>query len=242
MTKPRFDISLADYETSRHVFDMWRWINETLRSMRERGAEDDGDPNAIYFERRGENVKKLIEEAIPTAYLALYLFRQCDDVYVQCKAGNQNFDALIDVKGFRNFSIKVEVVTTTEDEETALRRQELGRTGFVFLTGPIRRDPKSKSIEFEPQMVDVQEEEQKWLERAYKGFLEKVESNRYGEDTAVLVNIDTYRSFGMRGRTDLVTKTFKYLRDREPKIYGVFYCYKNNFIIDEVKASSTWLE
>ena len=91
-------------------------------------------------------------------------------------------------------------------------------------------------------MLDVQEEEQKWLERAYKGFLDKVESNRYGEDTALLVNIDTYRNFGMRRRAELVTRTFKYLRDKEPKIYGVFYCYKKDFIIDEVKASSTWLE
>ena len=72
----------------------------------------------IYFERSGGNVKKLLEEAIPTVYFGLYLLRPGDDVFIECLTGNQPYDALIEVEGLDNYQIKVEVTVTETDEST----------------------------------------------------------------------------------------------------------------------------
>ena len=55
---PRFDIETGEYEQERHVFDMWRWINDKLARM-----EEVDDFDTIYFERKGANVKKLIDRS-----------------------------------------------------------------------------------------------------------------------------------------------------------------------------------
>jgi hypothetical protein len=147
MSQPPYGISIPEFEQRRHVFDMCRWINTKLKEME---RQDNFD--TIYFERKGENIKKLIEEAIPVAYFGLHLFRMADDVFIECKAGNQPFDALVNVIGFRNFDIKVEV-TTTEDDTTTMRRQALSRTGITLFNGSVRRD--GRNIISEPEMVEM---------------------------------------------------------------------------------------
>jgi hypothetical protein len=47
------------YETKRHAFEFCQWINCKFREMRHLG-----DFDKLYFERKGKNVKKLIEEAV----------------------------------------------------------------------------------------------------------------------------------------------------------------------------------
>ncbi len=61
------NIPINEYEQKRHIFELCNWINEKLAEM-----ETISDFNIIYFERNGENVKKLIEEAMPLASLGLY--------------------------------------------------------------------------------------------------------------------------------------------------------------------------
>src|SRR5689334_17112549 len=97
------NIPTDEYEQRRHVFDMCRWINQTLTNM-----ESESDFDRLYFERKGLNVKKFIEEAIPIACLGLHFYRPPDDVHVKCLAGNQPFDAELEVSGFRSMRIKVE--------------------------------------------------------------------------------------------------------------------------------------
>ena len=227
-----YNIPTSEFETKRHVFDLWLWINAKLKEME---AKEDFD--TIYFERKGENVKKLLEEAVPVAFLGLYLFRMADDVYIQCKAGNQPFDALLDVVGFRNFSIKVEV-TVTEDIDSTLRRQSLSRTGFTYFTGPIRKE-KGQIIS-EPEMVDTHEEEQKLSELAYERFLQKVESGKYDKDTAILVYVASTRPLPLSCRAELVSKTHKYLLANHPAIYGVYYYHRGVSAVDEVRESDYW--
>jgi hypothetical protein len=229
---PYYNIPTLEYEEKRHVFEMFRWINEKLKDM-----DQAADFDTIYFERKGENVKKFIEEAIPVAYLGLHYYRIADDIYIQCKSGNQPYDAVLDVVGYRNRSIKIEV-TTTENDGSTLRRQSLSRHGFTYSSGPIRRE--GADIVSEPEMVETFEEEQKLSDLAFSRFYEKVKFNSYDKDTAVLVRVDSHRRLPIESRAELVNRTHRYLMEHHPSIYGVYYCYVGDFIIDEVKESDYW--
>lgn len=229
----QYGIPTLEFEKRRNVFEMCEWINAKFKEMEQQENFD-----TIYFERKGQNVKKLIEEAIPTAYLGLQLFRMADDLFIECKTGNQPFDALLEVVGFRNFKIKIEV-TTTEDDATTMRRQSLSRTGFTFFSGPVRRE--GREIICEPEMVDMDIEEQAWVDLAFDRFLQKARSDRYDSNTAILVCINTHRTWRFDSRHELVTKTYKYLLKYNPEIYGVYYCYVRDAVVDEVKESSYWL-
>src|SRR5690349_6215216 len=94
MTNParQFGIDTAEYEAKRDVFEMCQWLNKRYAEM---NKEEDFE--TIYVERRGLNVKKLLEEATPAACLALSFFRPFNTVAEQCFAGNQPFDAILDV-------------------------------------------------------------------------------------------------------------------------------------------------
>lgn len=231
-SSPYYNIPTPEYEEKRHVFEMFRWINEKLKEMDEEVGFD-----TIYFERKGVNVKKFIEEAIPAAYLGLHYCRIADDIYIQCKAGNQPYDATMEIVGYRNRTLKIEV-TTTEDDDSTLRRQSLSRHGFTYSAGPIRRE--GRNIVSEPEMVDVFEEEQKLIDLAFDRFYEKVKFASYDKETVILVRVDSDRHLSLESRAELVNKTHRHLMEHQPSIYGVCYCYVRDFIIDEVKESDYW--
>ena len=231
-SSPCYNIPTTEYEEKRHVFEMFRWINEKLKEMGEEAGFD-----TIYFERKGANVKKFIEEAIPVAYLGLYYCRIADDIYIQCKAGNQPYDATLEIVGFRNRSLKIEV-TTTEDDDSTLRRQSLSRRGFTYSSGPIRRE--GRDIVSEPEFVETLEEEKTLIDVAFDRFYEKVKFDSYDKETAILVRVDSDRHLSLESRAELVNKTHRYLMEHHPSIYGVCYCYVRDFIIDEVKESDHW--
>lgn len=227
-----YNIPTLEYEERRHVFDMCGWINVKLKEMDETGNFD-----TIYFERKGENLKKLIEEAIPVAYLGLHYFRIADDVYIQCNSGNQPYDAILDVVGFRNRSIKIEV-TTTENDDSTMRRQSLSRHGFTYSSNSIRRE--LGNIVSEPEFVDTFEEQQRLVDLAFNRFFEKVKFGGYGEDTAILIRVDADKPLSLERRAALVNRTHRYLTEHHPKVFAVFYCYVRDFIIDEVKEADYW--
>lgn len=199
--------------------------------------DETGNFDTIYFERKGVNLKKFLEEAIPVAYLGLHYFRIADDIYIQCKSGNQPYDAILEVVGFRNRSIKIEV-TTTEDNDSTLRRQSLSRHGFTYSSGSIRRE--GGNIVSEPEFVDTLEEEQRLIELAFNRFYEKVKFGGYGEDTALLIRVDFHKPLSLEGRAELVNRTHRYLTEHHPKVFAVFYCYVRDSIIDEVKEADYW--
>ncbi len=60
------NIPAPEYEQHRSVFQLCDWINSKLRAL-----ENVSGLEERYFERRGENIKKLLEEAVPVAYLGL---------------------------------------------------------------------------------------------------------------------------------------------------------------------------
>jgi hypothetical protein len=234
MSKPRpyYNIPTPEYEEKRHVFEMFRWINAKLKEMDQTVGFD-----TIYQEMKGKNVKKFIEEAIPAAYLGLHYCRIADDIYIQCKAGNQPYDATLEIVGYKNRNLKIEV-TTTENDDSTLRRQSLSRHGFTYSSGPIRRE--GRDIVSEPEFVETLEEEQKLINLAFDRFYEKVKFESYDKETVVLVRVDSHRRLSLESRAELVNKTHRYLMKHHPSIYGVCYCYVRDFIIDEVKESDQW--
>jgi hypothetical protein len=221
------DISINEYEERRHVFDFCKWINEKFTEM-----QTYPDFDTIYFERRGTNVKKLIEEAMPLASLALYFFRPGYAVHLKCLAGNQPYDAELGVSGWSSFHIKVEV-TTVETDDSTMRRQALSRHGTVFMTGKIRRE--GRNIISEAEMVDSDIESKKWIDLAFDRFLKKVEHG-YDRETAILVSFSNLRHISLRYRAKLMERTERYLLVEKPEIYGVYYSYGDDFVVDGAKV------
>jgi hypothetical protein len=114
--------------------------------------EKQEDFDRIYFERRGDNVKKFIEEAMPISRLGLALSKPWQNVQITCLTGNQHFDAVFEVSGLDSYEMKVEA-TTIENADAYLRRESLSRKGMVFFDGPISRD--GKDIKSTPELVDI---------------------------------------------------------------------------------------
>jgi len=230
MPRSTFRVPTNAYEQRRHVFEMHGWINSVFARM-----DKEPDFDEIYFERTG-NVKKLIEEAIPLTYLGLHLVRIAEDVFLQFYADNRSYDGELEVTGHNNFGFKVEVVTT-ENDESALRRQALSRNGMVWLHGPVKRDESDRrSITSEPEMVDLSREEDRCMELAFERFLVKASSGRYDVNTAILVAITMDHLISMRRRGELVNQSREWLR-RNPTVYGVYYCYQRAGVIDSARAS-----
>lgn len=218
------NIPASEYESRRHAFDLCRWINEKLRQMEERSNFDE-----VYFERKGENVKRLIEEAIPISRLALRFSRPGNETYVTLYPERERFDALIEGEGFRPHSFKVEA-TTTETDETTMRRQALSRDGLVNLTGPIRRE--ARTVISDGEMVDVREEEERFAALLLDRVRAKVESGRCDKDTAILAYMTQHRPLSLNVRSDLIRETARYVREAEPEPYEVFYCYAVGLAVD----------
>lgn len=221
------NIPTIEYEQSRHVFDLCNWVNVNLREM-----QTLPDFESIYFERQGLNVKKLIEEAIPVASLGLYFYRPANEVYIKCLTGNQRHDAELRISGWNNFDIKVEV-TTVETDESTMRRQALSRQGTVFMSGNIKRE--ERKIISEAQMVDTDVENKKWIDLGFERCLKKIERG-YDKNTAILVSFSNFRHIPLRYRAKLLEKTERYLLVEKAQIYGVYYSYGDDFVVDGVKV------
>ena len=228
MDNSSFHISQSEYETPRHAFELCSWINDKLLAL-----ENTSNFDKLYFERKGEGrcVKKLIEEAIPASRLALYLSVPFTDVFLTLHAGNQNYDATIERKGFTEDVFKLEI-TTASTKELHLRREALSRYGHVSLLGPIGRQ-KDGSIISEPVMVDVEQFEQKCISLMFKALLNKVESIGYPEDTAILVYLTEFHPVSIRNRAELAHKTQRYLQTKNSK-RKVYYGYQVGQLVDSV--------
>ena len=186
-----------------------KWIQQVLSDL-----YATTESSEIYYERKGKNIKQLIEEAVPVARLALHLSSPVVKVEVSLKLGNQNYDALISMEPIRQNGVsekkqcKVEV-TTTEDAESTLRRQALSRLGSVNLMGKIRRE--GDEIYSDDEFVDVKEDEEKRTEKMFERFRRKVESKRYDKDTIILVNYADIAPLSMLSRMELVSRTNRYI-------------------------------
>jgi hypothetical protein len=215
------NISDSEYEKPRSVFQLCEWINGTLRDL-----ESTPDFQVRYGERRGRNIKKLLEEAVPVARMGLYLWRPWRDVSVTCLAGDQSHDAEITVKDpHKTETIKIEV-TCTETDETTMRRQALSREGFVWMSGPIRR--QGRRIVSEATMVDLDNESARLVERALTRLRRKAEREDDPQTAILVYLVKSFPSLSFRHRTQLLEQTRTYLRRQRPTLYGAYYCYETD--------------
>ncbi len=221
-----FTIPTVEYEKRRSVFDFYIWFANVIKEL-----DKQEDFDLAYFERKGKNIKKLLEEAKPVAFLGLSLLRPGDEVFITCFTGNQPFDALIEVQGWNNYQMKVEV-TTTETDDSTLRRQALSRNGYVS-TGSIRRE--DHVIINELEMVNVDEAVGEIIDLAYQRFLKKVEHG-YDNNTSILVFVGGLSPFQipLYWRDRLVRQTREYIQREAPELHGVYYCYGRDFAVDAI--------
>jgi hypothetical protein len=227
------DIPTQEYQEKRHIFEFCRWINQTLRT-----AEHEANFEELYFERTGANWKKLLEEAIPVSRLGLYLCSEWHDVFVQCFTDNPSFDAKIEVinpsdKRSSGLELKVEV-TTTENDQSVMKRQAISRNGYVVFTGNSKRE--GRKIITEGEFIEVEEECEKIVQLAIQRFEAKI-GNKYDESTAILVYVVSRWHLLNRHRCNLIEAIKHILRERNPTLYGVFVCYSTNQGIDGVVIS-----
>jgi hypothetical protein len=221
------DITPLEYTQRRSLFQHCDWVNQKLRDL-----ETTPKFYESYLERKGLNIKRLLEEAVPVAYLGLYFWRAWRDIFVTCLASNEPYDAVVELHDPRSEQrVQVEV-TTIETEETTLRRQALAREGIAFLTGRAWRE--GRTIRTEPEVVDVDEECGRILEIAFERFRTKAERERDPE-TAILVYVNTYRLLPAWHRHQLIERTRLYLLQHQPMLYGVYYCYHPELGVDGLR-------
>jgi hypothetical protein len=221
------DIPLAEYEQPRSIHELCDWINDKLRAL-----EQFADFEERYFERRGQHIKKLLEEAIPIAKLGLYFWRPWRDISVVCLAGNQAYDATMILQDpHQSETIHIEV-TSTETDETTMRRQALSRDGSVFMLGPVRR--QGRQIMSEATMVDLEQENTRLRNCAFERF--QMKANQEDDpQTAILVYVSTPQSLPFFHRAQLVEETRAYLRKNRPILYGAYYCYYSDYGTDGMR-------
>jgi hypothetical protein len=225
-----FEIARDEYEQPRDAFELCRWVNAQFRAMEETGHFDE-----IYFERKGLNVPRFIAEAVPVSRLALLLATPGREVHVTCYADSRNYDAHIEIFGWRPRSFRVEV-TTTEPHDVVLRRQALSRAGCVNLAGPIRREGRT-IIPGEPEMVNVQDEEQHRTALMLKRLRDKVGSGRYDAETAFLVySTDQFR-IGVNSRADLVRDAERYIAEAGVPTAGVYFAFQTDYTVVHVPGT-----
>jgi hypothetical protein len=221
------NIPSTEYTQPRTLFQHCEWINQKLQEL-----QTTPEFYVAYFERKGMNIKRFIEEAVPVAYLGLHFWRTWREIMITCLAGNEPHDAVIDIRGARGeISIHVEV-TTVETAESTMRRQAIARNGTVPLTGPIVRE--GRKIHAALQWVDVDVECTQLLDLAFERFRLKAEQER-DPQTAILVYVDTHQLIPLRHRHHLVERTRHYLLQHSPSVYGVYYCYDPSLGIDALR-------
>lgn len=246
-----FAIGKEEYETERSAFELCRWVNEKLALMRK-----EKDFYTIYFEKESReyanaNVKSFVDEVVPVACLGLYFFKPGSNVYVKCFAGNEPFrDAEIKVEGFNNFSIIVEV-TQIASKDSKLRRVALARYGFAYASGEIREEngevvQKLECVDFCEQndcltnfAFDRMKKKLDKLRRAVKAPKEskdRIDKLR-AQNTAILVhlNVPMYGSLPLENRAELIRRTQAYLHSEKPDVYGIYYCYADDFVVDGIQ-------
>lgn len=225
-----FLIETSEFAQRRSSFELCSWIDLKLAQMRMIGRFDE-----LYFERRDprSNIKKLVEEAIPLSRLGLYLTTPETEVHLTCFADNRNHDALVELSGFNQRSLKVEV-TTTESDSSVLRRQALSRLGHVQLTGAITRI--GSEIVSDGEMVPAAEEDERCISLMFGRLRDKVETGKYDKDTAILVFLTEFRAVDAYYRAELLHRTKRYLLETGPNTKEVYYCYSADYSIDSVRV------
>lgn len=221
------NISNSEYEKPRSVFQLCEWINSKLRDLEKNPAFEE-----LYFERRGHNIKRLLEEAVLVARLGLHLWRPWHEVSVTCLAGNQPHDAEVTLQSpSRSETIKIEV-TSTQTDETTLRRQALSREGYVWMNGPVWR--QDRQIMSNPEFEDHDKKRSRLIKRALARFRTKAEQED-DPQTAILVYVDSFLTLPFWYRTKLLEQTRTYLRAQRPTLYGVYYCYEADQGLDGLR-------
>ncbi len=71
------DISNDEYEQKRLIFDSHQWLQEKLNLLQEESNFEES-----YFERKGNNIKKLLEEVVPICRLGLFLCDEWNTIFV----------------------------------------------------------------------------------------------------------------------------------------------------------------
>ena len=229
-----YQISAEEFSKKRSVFKFCNWLKEKFSEM---GELDNFDE--IYFERKGDYVKKIIEEALPMSRLGLYFSTPFNDVHITCYGTDKFPDACIEIEdAFRSRKMEVEITTTETYNNSVMKRQALAREGTVVLTGRAKKDKRDKrKIIINSQFVETETEEQKTIDLMFERFLDKVTKPNYDNKTAILVCHTYWRPVRLSNRNELVQRTKHYLQAEKLNIH-IFYCYLGQNVVDEATINS----
>jgi hypothetical protein len=223
------DIKREEFEQKRPLFEYCRWINEKLQLI-----DQETNRNEQIFERKGMNYKKLFEESVPISRLGLYLWHEWNELFIQSFTDIPDYDAIIEIVSPRNSKIIKVEVTTTENEESAMRRQSLSRNGIVSFAGPIERE--GRDIIFTPEMVNDDEQCVKIIDIARQRLESKLK-NKYDDNTAILLYVSNLWKISYFHRFALIKNIQAILKENQPILYGVYICYDMNKGIDGIQNS-----
>lgn len=140
--------------------------------------------------------KRLLEELLPISRLGLYLKQPGLDVEIEAFENDGPIDGRIQITGFRQQTLNVQVTCDFTYEER-LRMKAVSLVGSVAGSGPISRNRRTGQIEAVTVAVDIEEHYKRVAEAIRNLSLKKI-GHRPPKDTALLVAFDEVKVRGLR--------------------------------------------
>lgn len=129
------------------VYDFAKFVDSEVRDL----------PDEVYrLPAQDRKAKKLIEEYIPIARLALLLNAQGLEIEVETTEGGAEADGIIHIAGYRKAELNVQV-THCFSGDMALRMELFNKTEATPMSGAIHRNKSTREIEAEFGGVDTDE-------------------------------------------------------------------------------------
>lgn len=164
--------------------------------------------NEQYYLRKGEDIRKLIQEILPLATFLKYFERPGRQVKCRHFSGSQNYDAKLKLegdeieKGFLEAEFFVEVTRAECEEYEHLRREALHLYGSVFFGKDIRKvGSKNKGnykIESQAVAEDMDYEVKEAVTLITKALEKKYNKKRpYPSPCLLLIQVETGRPLAL---------------------------------------------
>jgi hypothetical protein len=169
-----------------------RWVRALISRVKE-------EPEGIEQIRlRRGLAKELMNEALPIGLLASSYFSGSDEVSIQLKIGNQNYDAQVFDR--RDGGLRVDYIEVTvagDGEDDHLRMRALHEHGEVSGLGAVRRTGTQKTglkIHVDREMI-AQSEQLRRENARIAGAIQRKLSKKYPPNTLLLLAFDDTMAF-----------------------------------------------
>lgn len=160
-----------------------------------------------YRLRNTPESKRLIEEVLPIAKLALSLKQPGLDVEVNAFEDNGEYDGFISISGFKEEQLPVQV-TYCHSYDDALRAEQVESKGVSFGSGPITRNKMTRMVESTAQAEDSDAFIKKIASEVVDNFNKKLRKE-YSSKMVLVISFFNFKLNGLWGWTTLLEEIIR---------------------------------